>query len=99
METALKRAIEAGWPMIEGIPTYPEIGRKKAFACMILLDPAFWQALGKAEGWPTAEREEMRGIEPNDVSAAFGWLKYWHRFLDHLASGKSADEFFEEIIK
>ncbi len=27
------------------------------------------------------------------------WLNHWHRFIDHLAEGKDADGFFNEILK
>jgi hypothetical protein len=27
----------------------------------------------------------------------FGWKREWHRFIDHLAAGNSADEFFAEL--
>lgn len=73
------------------------------------LDPLFWQALGKSLGWKgehfymtfekqddddidNPEKEETKHFEPL-------WLYHWHRFIDHLASGKSADSFFEELLK
>ncbi len=57
----------------------------------ILLDPLFWQALGKAEGW---EKDGSDTYFSNWTS----WQYYWHRFIDHLAEGKSADSFFEELL-
>lgn len=75
-------------------------------------DPLFWQALGKAEGWTAIDthRCSLNGIErtgkAKNCSLCFGegkngihWLDVWHLFIDHLASGKSADEFFEELLK
>lgn len=51
----------------------------------IFIDPAFWQALGKARGW----------IAPPSGQAYF----YQHRFIDHLAGGKDAESFFAELLK
>ena len=62
----------------------------------IFLEPLFWQSLGKAMGW-----ERMTEL---DTFAASGlrhaqetWLYQWHRFIDHLASGKDAESFFEGL--
>lgn len=62
----------------------------------IFLDPLFWQALGKSLGW----RGEKKYINVTDET--FGkfetWECYWHRFIDHLASGKDAESFFQELL-
>lgn len=55
-----------------------------------LLDPLFWQALGKAEGW-------------SDIPSDFyhcdtHWQFQWHSFIDHLASGKDVDSFFTNLL-
>lgn len=57
------------------------------------LNPLFWQALGKALNWP----DELSYPEgrPETVS---GWLYFWHRFIDHLASGKPAEDFFTALL-
>ena len=55
----------------------------------ILLDHLFFQALGKAMGW-----EYQTGKKETDW-----WLHNWHSFIDHLASGGSVDEFFNNLIK
>lgn len=54
------------------------------------LDPIRWQALGKALGWPKPDRFNRYKV---------GWVYQWHLFIDHIASGKSADEFFKELVK
>ena len=55
----------------------------------MLLDPLFWIALGKAEGWDgstwTSQYQD-------------GWLYHWHRFIDHIAEDKDIDSFFEELL-
>jgi hypothetical protein len=59
----------------------------------ILLDPLFWQALGRARGWDK---------EPFIINGA--WLMAdsecelnWFRFIDHLAQGKDAESFFAAL--
>lgn len=57
------------------------------------LNPLFWQSLGKALGWcyhePAFENCVCTG-------QTIGY--YWHRFIDHLAEGKSAEDFFTELF-
>lgn len=50
----------------------------------IFLDPAFWQALGKARGWDKWE-----------VNANV----QWHRLIDHLSSGGTIEDFFTTLNK
>ncbi len=54
----------------------------------VLLDPTFWQALGKARGW-SSERSALynRPI----------WHAQWIYFIDHLAEGKDAESFFAAL--
>lgn len=76
-----------------------------------LLNPLFWQALGKVEGW--AKNEEsyickdcgVIGISDsnhmNDCPTKdrkLYWRVYWHRLIDHLAEGKDPETFFERIL-
>lgn len=65
-----------------------------------LLDPKFWKALGKAEGWvgvkdmtyfPKTE-EEIMVIAPI-------WKIQMHRFIDHLIAEKPIDDFFNNLLK
>jgi hypothetical protein len=65
------------------------------FSCntyQTLLDPLFWQALGKTEGWKGIRYwyEYTNEIEP--------WIHEWHRFIDHLAEGKDAESFFTNLL-
>ena len=52
----------------------------------------FWQMLGKALEWDK---------EPSDSQYwwMMTWQANWHRFIDHLAKGKSAEAFFAKLIK
>jgi len=64
------------------------------------LDPLFWQALGRALGWDHA-MTTVHAVEngrPTIVTrAGHHWLSHWHRFIDDLAEGKTAESFFESL--
>ena len=54
----------------------------------IFLDPLFWQSLGKAMGW--RQDEDQWGDRAE-------WVSQWHRFIDHLAEGGTAESLFEKL--
>lgn len=72
-----------------------------------LLDPIFWQSLGKAMGWPKETKEVQldgfnleamdNGVHPTTKGFEYNWQYHWHRFIDHLAEGKDAESFFESL--
>ena len=69
---------------------------------LVFLDPLFWQALGKILGWEKqfgnySEKETKRLLEKGALIPR--WLYQWHRFIDHLAEGKSVESFFRELEK
>lgn len=86
MELAYQRAKEGGY-----------LGQVYS-AHGFLLDPTFWQALGKAEGWGNISLDGAVWKSGRDGYINV-WQSYWHDFIDALASGKSADAFFEELLK
>ncbi len=113
METAIKIAIENGWEISDfhkrmmeiEHPTDPYI---KINAIRIashgalqegVLDPLFWQALGKGLGW---EIKESVGRTPQGyrlkTTRGVDWEIMWHRFIDHLAEGKDVDSFFTNLL-
>lgn len=51
----------------------------------ILLDPDFWQSLGRAEGWIY-------------TAGGMNGLREWRKFIDHLVLGGSPDSFFKELL-
>lgn len=70
-----------------------------------LLDPLFWQALGRACGWEkkvcdclgsgiTCYSCEKWGTQV----VGMDWKEYWHRFIDWIAEGKNTDDFFTNLI-
>lgn len=112
IEEAIKKAVEGGYDTtnatgITWSKLFPD--DYETFQADILLDPSFWRSLGKALEWKLtcpdrcvgglgALRGNMyisctscgnKGIE--------GWSYQWHRFIDHLAEGKSAESFFQNL--
>lgn len=85
MEKAYKLAREGGY---EGRVYAPKLGAE-------LLDPLFWQALGKAEGWEKVDS----AITFSVFFKGNTWKGYWHSFIDHLAEGGNVDEFFNKLLK
>ena len=75
---------------------YPEEGY---YASMLMelavLDPQFWQALGKAEGW----EKVGSAITFSAFFKGNTWKNCWHSFIDHLAEGGNVDEFFNKLLK
>jgi len=108
IEEVLKKATEGGYHIYgsDGMDTYYEGAsneysawtRKDNESTFVIaveetfLDPAFWQALGKAMGWSEEKASVViyRVKEPE-------WQSYWHRFIDHLAEGKTLESFFERL--
>jgi len=77
------------------------------------ISPLFWQALGRALGWEnyrcvfcaTKSDTNLNSSTHCDNGYWHGmkawqnvWLYHWHRYIDWLAEGKPADEFFKELI-
>lgn len=58
----------------------------------LLLDPQAWIALGKAEGW-------LDGVIELPWKMHLRYMKEWHRFIDHLATGGTPDDFFDSLLK
>jgi hypothetical protein len=85
IDEAIHAAIAGGWDFkkaeVGGILT-----TKAAF-----MDPDFWESLGKTLGWDAL----------NDVtlheSGRVAWHQMWVNFIDDLAHGKPADEFFQKL--
>lgn len=54
-----------------------------------LLDPLFWRTLGKGLGTDKHDQPNGRFSQ---------WLFTWHAFIGHLANGKDAESFFQELL-
>lgn len=112
MEKAIKLAIESGWKdddiaygMKEG--ERPSNGDPKVngwyYSKETFLDPLFWQALGKSLGWANGGLERKWFHQSGEVLSYQDklpkWRWIWSRFIDHLAEGKDADDYFKELLK
>lgn len=88
IEQAIKKAVEEG----EYFRDWNINGRSiddRGEQARIFLDPLFWQALGKAMG-----REHYSSV---NFSGKNMWQFYWHRLINTLAEGKSAEDFFAQF--
>ena len=88
IQEAITKAIEGGWQLHDykknPVDTLHEAMFKVNDA---LLDPLFWQALGKEMGWK----------ECKDKECPDSWLCYWHHLIEHLVSGGSIESFFQAL--
>jgi hypothetical protein len=65
-----------------------------------LLDPHFWQALGRALGWNAScdlSISCVHGEEECQTCHGYYWMYQWHCFIQHLADGHSPDAFFGSL--
>ncbi len=119
MEKAILKAIEGGYkegcePVFNVIDNTPGINwsihnrptlSERLWSSDILLDPLFWQALGKAEGWGDKKIKIHCTSSMKDVGSVgetferFVWENMWHHLIDHLAKGGDAESFFNELLK
>lgn len=105
IESAIKEAVEKGGWIPQGMDGIMPIMRtpKNILANFyhqptIFLDPLFWQALGKARGWSDFTEEHYTDRRDRTYSRTHPtWNLNWHRFIDHLAEGKSAESFFKTL--
>jgi len=68
----------------------------------ILLDPKFFQAVGKVEGWEKVGKCKVCGNVEEKCTGQFiasrkGWLSNMHRMIDALAEGKTLEEFIKTL--
>ena len=64
------------------------------------LDPCFWQALGRALRWDhaiTTVHVVDNGRPTTVRRTGQYWRSHWHCFLDFLAEGKAAEDFFAQL--
>lgn len=101
MEKAIQKAIEGGYKDIHDLMGKNIIALEEAFFAKYCLDPLFWQALGKAEGWDRPEGGNWCfALEGGGYrSYAARWQNEQFNFIDHLAEGKDINSFFEELLR
>lgn len=96
MEEAIKRAIEGGYESSDVMGEY--------LPSQVLLDPLFWQALGKVEKW---EEEPFNSkmtfwskrTRKGEVIILEKWQNEWHNFLYCLSTDKDINLFFKELLE
>ena len=97
METTIKKAVEGGYVVKKmEVKFQSYITGEHAVMTpdqpiqMMVLDPLFWQALGKSEGW-----EESK-LCPIGQCPEWEWKMC--KLMIHLASGGTIDEFFTNLL-
>lgn len=107
MQEAIKRATGAGYKnwAIRYTDTDIEPYLYPDFRAVVLFDPLFWQALGKAGGWNDETKDlsefykDGMGYILDENGEIPTWQYRWHQLIDHLAEGKDIDSFFNELLK
>lgn len=106
IQEAIQKANEGGWKTT--LEPYRSLSEAIALA---LLDPLFWQALGKSMGW---EKKTVvrRGIIIGNFVIPTGqqfeemgfdmdyiptWCYHWHRLIDKLAEGGTIEDYFNNL--
>ena len=106
IKTAIKLAIEGGYelPLEHSKMGFTKEGLSHQIGTYVL-DPLFWQSLGKALG-----KEDIFGV-PLFMSFFYPKIKdrekiekpWWHCqmicFIDHLADNKDPELFFADLLK
>lgn len=70
-----------------------------------LLDPTFWQAVGKTRGLGDIHNEHCSAIDYHeftdavecDCCAKTEWKNLWRKFIDHLADGNTYEEALSKL--
>ncbi len=94
MEKAIKLAIEGGYKRRDRatnrIMSSKTLCQKWQY---VVLEKAFWWYLGENLKWELKYSDVVGGTKYPE------WLYQWHRFIDHLAEGKDAEEFFTKLLE
>lgn len=98
IQDAISKAVEGGWKkesVVEPMDT------QRANFAKAMIDPLFWQALGKSMGWedkPNERKAFWKVQQEGNVKTEMSeWKNQWHNFIDHLAEGKSIEEYFANL--
>lgn len=96
-QEALQKASEGGWPRPTNT-TYNRYSETKT-----VLDPLFWQALGKALGWPPqenyafADRPDLAQLTWGEIKATRPFARA-HVFYEIVLTGGDTEAFWNEIL-
>ena len=100
-ETIIKDAMEGGWMNISNVRLAAGYikgdvddgngwtTKEKIPVAEALLDPTFWQAVGKTRGW-----DNLIEVYPEG-----GWRSVWKVFIDHIADGLTIEDALSALEK
>jgi hypothetical protein len=91
IQEAIDKAIEGGYPKhrVDDLALHVQ--------AEYFLETTFWEALVRALGWEgDFEYIQLSRDEPRKIRQPM-WLYYWHRFNNHLATGKTPESFFASL--
>lgn len=103
----IAKAVEGGWKKQlsrKGIDHYLEMDEAHA---AVVLDPLFWQALGKALGWADTFDNVTKGIRFNTNGESVMtevhrgevvWQHYVHCFYDLILTGQPTEKFWADLL-
>lgn len=93
MNEAIKLAIEGGYN--DTVLQFGQIHEKDNMGRMLVLDPLFWQALGKALG---KENEDYT----DDPFADWKYWEWWkgaaHHYCDFVLTGGDTEKFWSDLL-
>lgn len=89
MNEAIKLAIEKGGYKVRVWRDTHEV--------QILLDPLFWQALGKALGWGVVDHYYGEPVVDADLEKM--WLQYALLYMEIKLTGGDEEKFWKELLK
>ena len=103
IESAVKGGYDPSWNITK-TEQFPEL-YNRAF-----LDPDFWHALGKSEGWGNVMFPLEYHIDGRTEFLYWtgqnghrytphieGWQYHWHNLIDHLVAGGTIEDFFTRL--
>lgn len=64
---------------------------------IVFLDPLFWQAAGKVEGWEEFEDTDYLDHSVDMYYQDKSWKVRMHRMIDALSEGKTLEQFVETL--
>lgn len=106
-EQAIKIAIENGYKFT--IRMNMASARHKSNQSVIVLDPAFWRALGLGLGWGDENGIDSRTFwngtvdypEVSDEGIGYREISRYkmHCFVDHLHSDKDTESYFKNLLE
>lgn len=109
LEQAIRDAVEKGGYKVQNLrlngsvlyhDAFTSVGGEKP-AAMVLLDPAFWQALGRARGnWGKKNHDPVWKVTYNieEHTVVETWANVMLDFTYHIAADKDVESFFATLV-